>query len=286
MVVGTGKYENQNEAYPLDKKTLNKVALRSLLVQCGNNAETGDANGWCWALTPALKKIHENEADLALSMGHNLEYVKTGGYFAPLAMGVVLSLEAQKADLETIRSIRTMVSMICNSLSHALVELLIFSTLAMCCISGAKNENPIVVGIFALCAMLISLVLRFVLIRVGYNQGTKIIEKMIRQKEVLNHACKIGGVFAIGALIVLATKYASLSNILVNFTTATSSIMNFNYLSYGVNTIPGIVGISVTALFYHLLVKKNWSIMQCVFLVIVIGVAIMGIGFLVSHGLA
>lgn len=283
MVVGTGKYENQNEAYPLDKKTLHKVALRSLLVQCGNNAETADANGWCWAISPALKKIHENEADLALSMGHNLEYVKTGGFFAPLAMGIVLSLEAQKADLEVIRSTRTTVNMICNSLSHAVMELFVLSTLAICCLSAVNNGSIAAVGVFACIAMCVSIASRFVLIRVGYNQGTKMMEKMIRQKDALNHACKVGGIFAIGALIVLSTKYASLSNLMMNFTTTSSSM---NYLSYAVNVIPGLFGVATTALLYHLLVKKNWSIFKCVGLVIFIGIFVMLLSFFVMQGLA
>lgn len=283
MVVGTGKYENQNEAYPLDKKTLNKVALRSLLVQCGNNAETEDANGWCWAISPALKKIHENDTDLALSMGHNLEYVKTGGFFAPLAMGIVLSLEAQKADLEVIRSTRTTTTMICNSLSHALMELLVFSTLAMCCLSAVNTGSIVAVCVFACIAMCISVASRFVLIRVGYNQGTKMMEKMMRQKDALNHACKLGGIFAIGALIVLSTKYASLSNLMMNFATTSSSM---NYLSYAVNGIPGIVGVATTALLYHLLVKKNWSITKCVILIVCIGICFMLLSYFVTNGLA
>ena len=125
MVVGITQYTNKNEAFPLDKKTLNQVALRSFMVSASKNSETGEAYGWCHALAPALKKIHENEEDLALSMGHNLEYVETGSFFSTLAMGVVLSLEAQKCDLETIRSVRTTMNVLCNRLSHALFNLMI-----------------------------------------------------------------------------------------------------------------------------------------------------------------
>ena len=66
MVVGTGAYTNKNEAYPLDNRLLRKVALRSLLVRSGDNAETGESIGWCYAIKPALERIHDNPEDLAL----------------------------------------------------------------------------------------------------------------------------------------------------------------------------------------------------------------------------
>ena len=185
MVVGITQYTNKNEAFPLDKKTLNQVALRSFMVSASKNSETGEAYGWCHALAPALKKIHENEEDLALSMGHNLEYVETGSFFSTLAMGVVLSLEAQKCDLETIRSVRTTMNVLCNSLSHALFNLMILSTIAIACIPGANNGNVASVVVFALAAMILTVVLRFVLIKVGYAQGTKIMEKLMKKKEDL-----------------------------------------------------------------------------------------------------
>ena len=107
MVVGTGAYQDRNEAYPLDKKTLRTIALRSLFSGSSFNGETAHSIGWLWAIEPGLRKIHTNETDLALSMGHNLEYVNGGGFFSSLAMGITLALEQQKADLETIRSVRT-----------------------------------------------------------------------------------------------------------------------------------------------------------------------------------
>lgn len=277
MVVGTGKYENRNEAYPLDKKVLNQVAFRSLFVSCGKNAETAEANGWCWAMMPALKKIHENESDLALCMGQNLEYVETGGFFAPMSMGIILALESQKADLEVIRSVRTSVNMICNSLSSSLIKLAILSTISIGCLTSITNGNMILVAVFAAIAMIFSILLRFIFIRVGYNNGTKMVEKMMREKDRLNHACKVMGVFSIGALLVLATKYASPMNFFA--TSLTNTSMNTSALHYALNTIPSLLGILTTGFVYYFLVKKNWSIGKCVLLVIGISLLIALTGF-------
>lgn len=279
MVVGITQYTNKNEAFPLDKKTLNQVALRSFMVSASKNSETGEAYGWCHALAPALKKIHVNEEDLALSMGHNLEYVETGSFFSTLAMGVVLSLEAQKCDLETIRSVRTTMNVLCNSLSHALFNLMILSTIAIACIPGANNGNVASVAVFALAAMILTVVLRFVLIKVGYAQGTKIMEKLMKKKEDLAQASKIMGGFTVGGLIVLATKHIGTSNTLVS---AVQSSSLSSVASNILNAVPACIGLVCTYVFYYLLTKKNYSITKCVGIVVLIGCIMIAISFVLG----
>ena len=279
MVVGITQYTNKNEAFPLDKKTLNQVALRSFMVSASKNSETGEAYGWCHALAPALKKIHENEEDLALAMGHNLEYVETGSFFSTLAMGVVLSLEAQKCDLETIRSVRTTMNVLCNSLSHALFNLMILSTIAIACIPGANNGNVASVVVFALAAMILTVVLRFVLIKVGYAQGTKIMEKLMKKKEDLAQASKIMGGFTVGGLIVLATKHIGTSNTLVS---AVQSSSLSSVASNILNAVPACIGLVCTYVFYYLLTKKNYSITKCVGIVVLIGCIMIAISFVLG----
>lgn len=279
MVVGITQYTNKNEAFPLDKKTLNQVALRSFMVSASKNSETGEAYGWCHALAPALKKIHENEEDLALSMGHNLEYVETGSFFSTLAMGVVLSLEAQKCDLETIRSVRTTMNVLCNSLSHALFNLMILSTIAIACIPGANNGNVASVVVFALATMILTVVLRFVLIKVGYAQGTKIMEKLMKKKEDLAQASKIMGGFTVGGLIVLATKHIGTSNTLVS---AVQSSSLSSVASSVLNAVPACIGLVCTYVFYYLLTKKSYSIAKCVGIVVLIGCIMIAISFVLG----
>lgn len=279
MVVGITQYTNKNEAFPLDKKTLNQVALRSFMVSASKNSETGESYGWCHALAPALKKIHENEEDLALSMGHNLEYVETGSFFSTLAMGVVLSLEAQKCDLETIRSVRTTMNVLCNSLSHALFNLMILSTIAIACIPSANNGNVAGVAVFALAAMILTIVLRFVLIKIGYAQGTKIMEKLMKKKEDLTQASKIMGGFTVGGLIVLATKHVSASNM---FVSAVQSSSLSSVASSVLNAVPACIGLVCTYVFYYLLTKKNYSITKCVGIVVLIGCIMMAISYILG----
>ena len=212
-------------------------------------------------------------------MGHNLEYVETGSFFSTLAMGVVLSLEAQKCDLETIRSVRTTMNVLCNSLSHALFNLMILSTIAIACIPGANNGNVASVVVFALAAMILTVVLRFVLIKVGYAQGTKIMEKLMKKKEDLAQASKIMGGFTVGGLIVLATKHIGTSNTLVS---AVQSSSLSSVASSVLNAVPACIGLVCTYVFYYLLTKKSYSIAKCVGIVVLIGCIMIAISFVLG----
>ena len=99
-------YKDQTPAAQLDKKTLNKMAWRSLFLQASFNYERMQAGGWLWGILPGLEKIHTNKDDLAASMSHNLEFFNTHPFLVTLVMGIVLSLEQNKADIPTIRAVR------------------------------------------------------------------------------------------------------------------------------------------------------------------------------------
>lgn len=275
MVVGIDQYEDKTEAYPLDKKTLNKVALRSLFVEAGSNAESGESIGWCWALTPALNKIHINEHDLALSKGHNLEYVKTGSFFSTLSMGIILALESKKCDLETIRSIRTSVNALVESLSATVFEVLFMGILGYTCatLSGNGDFTPVI--IFTLVSLVLMFILRFTLVQFGYKHAIEILDKVSDNSEALKKASKVTGVMTIVGLAITLTRFMTIGDSYVlldpsiSFTSTISSVM-----------LPGIFGLVVTYLMYHLLTKKNYTVVQCFLVIVLIGilVTLCGIG--------
>ncbi len=48
-------YKDQTTSQPLDKKTLNKMALMSMFLQSSFNYERMQAGGWLWGILPGLK---------------------------------------------------------------------------------------------------------------------------------------------------------------------------------------------------------------------------------------
>ncbi len=99
-------YSEQAPAEQLDKKTLNNMVWRSLFLQASFNYERMQAGGWLFSILPGLKKIHKNEKDLAASMSHNLEFFNTHPFLVNFVMGIILSMEQNKADIPMIRAVR------------------------------------------------------------------------------------------------------------------------------------------------------------------------------------
>ena len=104
--MASNTYKNLTPAQPLDKKTLNKMVWRSCNLQGSFNYERMQAAGWLYSILPGLEKIHTDKDDLALSMKHNLDFFNTHPFLVTLVMGIVLSMEQQKSDINTIRAVR------------------------------------------------------------------------------------------------------------------------------------------------------------------------------------
>ena len=100
------RYQDLTPAPKLDKKTLNKMVWMSCFLQASFNYERMQACGWLWGILPGLKKIHTNKEDLKASMAHNLDFLNTHPFLVTFVMGIVLSLEQNKVDTATIRSVR------------------------------------------------------------------------------------------------------------------------------------------------------------------------------------
>lgn len=266
MVVGRGFYTDRTEAFPLDRKTLRKIGLRSLFMNAGFNGETHESIGWTWALEPGLKKIHTNEADLALSMGHNLEFVDAGFYLSTFAMGVTLALEAQKADLDTLRSVRTNAALCAKGIGDALFKGLIIPFAASGCAILASSGNVAGAVLFVLITALLSLLLRFAMLQYGYSQSTRAIEKLRKHSEILAESARIAGAVIIGATVVWFGSTISFS--ISTLITSSSSLELTSALN---DVVPGCVLVVMTLWIYRLLTKKKWPLAKCFILILVIG---------------
>ena len=273
MVVGTGKYTNTNEAFPLDRKTLNQVFFRSFFADASHNAETGSSAGWCWALLPALKQIHKNEEDLALCMGHELEYVSAASPMSTLAMGVTLALEQQKSDLETIRSARTVASAAADSFGTALMNFVVIPITAVGCCALAATGNLFGVVLYFLVLALISVGLRYGMLYYGYSKGTRAAESLSRHKDALKHASRIAGIFMLGSLTFLIAKGMSMDAYFENGYQAISLADQLD------EVLPGLLMLICLAIVWRMLTKKNRSMAQCAIVLILIGVLGALLGF-------
>lgn len=82
----------------LSKKDRFKAFLRSTLILGSFNYERTQNGGVCYSMIPAIKKLYKSESDRAAALKRHLEFFNTTPeLFSPI-LGVVLSLEQDKAN--------------------------------------------------------------------------------------------------------------------------------------------------------------------------------------------
>lgn len=194
-------YKNQTPAPPLDKKTLNKMVWRSLFLQASFNYERMQAGGWLWGILPGLEKIHTDKDDLSASMSHNLEFFNTHPFLVTLVMGIVLSLEQNKADIPTIRAVRVAAMGPLGGIGDALFWLTLVPIVAGITSNMAIQGNIIAPFLFLIIFNIAQFAVRYFLMHWSYKLGTSAIDVLTENAKEFTRAASILGVFVVGALI-------------------------------------------------------------------------------------
>lgn len=265
-------YNNLTPAQTLDKKTLNKMVWRSLNLQGSFNYERMQANGWLYGILPGLLAIHgEGTDDLKLSMGHNLEFFNTHPFLVTFVMGIVLSLEQQKADINTIRAVRVAAMGPLGGIGDAIFWFTLVPIAAGICSNMAIEGNVAGPILFLLIFNIVQFAVRFFLMHWSYGLGTKAIELLTANAKEFTRAASLLGVFIVGALTsnyggtALADKFA-----LENGTTIQSILDGI---------LPKLIPLSLTLGLYFLMKKKGWTPVLCIAALLVLGLlgALIGI---------
>lgn len=196
------QYEDLTPAPQVDSKTLNRMALRSYWLQSSFNYETMQSGGWLFAMIPGLEKVHTNKNDLAASMYHNLDFINTHPFLVTFVMGIVLSLEQNKLDTQTIRAVRISAASPLGGIGDALFWLTLVPITAGITSNMAIEGNIAAPFIFLLIFNLAQAACRFGLMRWAYKVGTGAIDALTANMQAFTRAASILGVFVVGALTV------------------------------------------------------------------------------------
>ena len=170
------RYEDLTPAPQVDQKTLNRMALRSYWLQSSFNYETMQSGGWLFAMIPGLEKVHTNKNDLAASMYHNLDFINTHPFLVTFVMGIVLSLEQNKVDTQTIRAVRISAASPLGGIGDALFWLTLVPITAGITSNMAIAGNIAAPIIFLLVFNIAQAACRFGLMNWAYKVGTGAID--------------------------------------------------------------------------------------------------------------
>ncbi|MBS6416651.1 MAG: PTS system mannose/fructose/sorbose family transporter subunit IID, partial [Collinsella intestinalis] len=196
------QYEDLTPAPNVDKKTLNRMVWRSYWLQSSFNYETMQSGGWLFAMVPGLEKVHTNKNDLSASMYHNLDFINTHPFLVTFVMGIVLSLEQNKVDTQTIRSVRISAASPLGGIGDALFWLTLVPITAGITSNMAIEGNIIAPLIFLVVFHAALFACRFGLMNWAYKMGTSAIDSLTSNMQAFTRAAAIMGCFVVGALTV------------------------------------------------------------------------------------
>lgn len=268
-------YKVQNAAKPLSKAVLNKMVWRSLNLQSAFNYERMQAAGWLWSILPGLEEIHTDKEDLSLSMSHNLEFFNTHPFLVTFVMGIVLSMEQQKADINSIRAVRVAAMGPLGGIGDALFWFTLVPITAGITANMAIGGSLVGPILYFAITFGVQMALRYWLMYWSYDLGTKAIETLTKNAREFTHAASMLGVFVVGAL---TCNYGgtSLGIMIPNGTKlndAGETVANFIDLQGLLNGIlPALIPLGLTLMCYVLIKKKSWSPTKCILLLLVIGI--------------
>lgn len=258
-------YRDLTPAQPLDKKTLNKMVWRSLNLQASFNYERMQANGWLWGILPGLEKIHTNKEDLSTAMTHSLEFFNTHPFLVTFVMGIVLSMEQQKADINSIRAVRVAAMGPLGGIGDALFWFTLVPITAGITADMAIKGSLIGPILYFAITFGVQMALRYWLMYWSYDMGTKAIEVLTKNAREFTHAASMLGVFVVGALTCNygATK---LGMVIPNG----EKPIELQGLLDGI--LPALIPLALTMMCYTLIKKKKWTPTQVILVLLVIGV--------------
>ena len=256
------KYQDLTPAPQLDKKTLNKMVWLSCFLQASFNYERMQACGWLWSMLPGLQKIHTNKEDLKASMAHNLDFLNTHPFLVTFVMGIVLSLEQNKADTQTIRSVRISAAGPLGGIGDALFWLTLVPITAGLTANMAMERNILGAILFLIIFNVVQFIVRFGLMYWSYGLGTKAVTMLTSNAKEFTRAASILGIFVVGGLI------ANYGGTTVRMIVGDTQI-NIQGLLDGV--LPKLIPLLIT-LGIYVLIKKGWTPVRCIILILVVGI--------------
>lgn len=270
-------YKDTTPAARLDNKTLNKMVWRSCQLQACFNFERMQSAGWLWAMLPGLQKIHTNKDDLSASMVHNMDFLNTHPFAVTFVMGMVLSMEQQKVDIQTIRSVRISTAAPLGGIGDALFWYALLPIVAGMTANMAIAGNIVGPILYFIITFGIQMALRYGLLYWSYNLGTKAVGMMTANAKEFTKAASTLGIFIVGALIANYGGGTHLGISIPNGQTfdAEKNVMVdvfINIQTYFDQVLPRIIPLILTLMLFWLIKSKKWSPSKCIFLLLAIGI--------------
>ncbi len=267
------EYKDTSKDKVLDKKDLNSMVWRSLLLQASFNYERMQAGGWLYSLLPGLKKIHKNKEDLSNSMKLHLEFFNVHPFLVTFVQGLVLAMEENKESRSSIRGIKIALMGPLGGIGDALFWFTLLPIAASVGVSLGIQGNIAGPIVFLLMFNIVHLFLRFFLMHYSYKMGVDAIEKLKEDTKYVTNGSLILGLTVIGGLI------ASFVRMNVTYVVDLAKISIDIQKDIIDKIMPNMLPLLYTLFMFYLL-KKGKKPISLILITLVIGITGRAIGVL------
>lgn len=249
----------------ITKKDLNKMIWRSLFLQSSFNYERMQGGGWLYGILPGLKKIHKDKEDLSVAMLDHMQFFNTHPFLVTLVQGIILAMEENKEDRDTIRGIKVALMGPLGGIGDALFYLTLLPITGGIAASLSSQGNIAGPFLFLIAFNLIHFGSRFFFMNYGYNTGTKAMASLKENTKKVSRAASIVGLTVVGALI------ASYVNFTLDWTVQAGEIPVKIQEDVLDAIMPGLLPLLYTVFCYWLL-KKGKSPLLLIGVTLVVGI--------------
>lgn len=163
----------------LTNKDLRKLGLRSMFYQTGFTFEKMQGNSFGWSILPGLEKIHgkdSEEVSKALDE-YGVDFINTEQHAASFLMGLVLSMEENRADRKLIKNMKTGLFGSFAGIGDAIFWFTLLPISGSIAASLCK-QHSILGPIFFLAFWILMAVSRVFFLKAGYKLGSGAISKL------------------------------------------------------------------------------------------------------------
>lgn len=260
---------------PITKQDIKKVRYRWLLLgEAAWNYEKMQGLGYCFSMIPVLKKLYPEQEDMKKALNTHLQFFNTHQEFAEIILGIDIAMEEKEGieALEAVSAIKTglmgPLAGIGDTLFGVIANTIFFSIGSYMALEG----NPIGVIMYLIWGC-IRVALRGQFIRIGYREGTKLIQNLGDKMNRVTEAASILGLTVVGALIPSVVN----ANVPFVFKSGEVKMELQNILN---QIMPSLIPVLLVALVYTLLNRKGMTSFKAIIFVMILGIVCSVVGIL------
>ncbi|WP_040473301.1 PTS system mannose/fructose/sorbose family transporter subunit IID [Lactobacillus gigeriorum] len=267
---------NSNSNYKITDADLKQINKRSLFAfQLGWNYERMQNSGYLYTILPQLRKMYgDGTPELKEMMKAHVQFFNTSPFFNTIVTGIDLAIEENEGvkGKESVNGLKVGLMGPFAAIGDSIFAALLPAVFGALAAAMAKEGNPTGLFIWVLANIAIC-VFRWKQLHFAYEKGVSLVTEMRDTLNALTDAATVLGVFMVGALV------ATMINIKFAWTPSIGGV-SFNLQNNLDMIIPKLLPALIVGFVYWLLGKKNMTSTKAILIVLVLCVALGGLGIL------